>query len=349
MSNPGPGAQPVVVYVDGDPVSALNPLPTSGGGGGGGTVDQGAANGDAAKGWSVRLTDGSAFVVPAKTGQLPSALGATTAASSLAVGIATDQLSTLATATLQTTGNSSLSSIATQQTDGTQKTQVTSSALPTGAATAAKQPALGTAGTPSADVLSVQGVVGGTPQPVSGPLTDAQLRASSVPVSQGAGSGAAGTFWYTRNTDGTNTQPTMDTAARSGYQRITDGTNTAAVKASATPAATTDPAAVVALSPNAPALTITMSSKSSSATSATLLASNTARKGATFYNDDVNPLFLRTDGSAATTSIGGYTVKIVSGAYYELPKGANGGIYTGAITGIWSAAGSSGVSISEST
>lgn len=27
MSNPGPGAQPVVVYVDGDPVSALNPLP----------------------------------------------------------------------------------------------------------------------------------------------------------------------------------------------------------------------------------------------------------------------------------------------------------------------------------
>jgi hypothetical protein len=107
--------------------------------------------------------------------------------------------------------------------------------------------------------------------------------------------------------------------------------------------------ATVTLSPNAPGLTVTMSSKSSSASSATMLASNSARKGATFYNDDANPLYLRTDGSAATASIGGYTVKIASGAYYELPVGANGGVYQGAITGIWSAAGSSGVSISEST
>lgn len=130
-----------------------------------------------------------------------------------------------ATDAKQDTGNTSLATIATQQTDGSQKTQVTSSALPTGAATAAKQPALGTAGTPSADVLSVQGVVGGIAQPISaaslplpagaatsalqggglpaalvggrldvnigastsiavtGPLTDAQLRATPVPVS----------------------------------------------------------------------------------------------------------------------------------------------------------------------
>lgn len=96
--------QPVLVFADGAPVSSLNPLPTTGGGGGG-TVDQGAANGDAAKGWSSRLTDGAAFIVPAKTGQFPAALGATTAASSLAVGIATDQLSTLATAAKQDAGN----------------------------------------------------------------------------------------------------------------------------------------------------------------------------------------------------------------------------------------------------
>ena len=38
-------------------------------------------------------------------------------------------------------------------------------ALPTGASTAAKQPALGTAGTPSADVISVQGVALGTALP----------------------------------------------------------------------------------------------------------------------------------------------------------------------------------------
>ena len=100
--------------------------------------------------------------------------------------------STLATASAQTTGNSSLATIATQQTDGTQKATVT----------------------------------------------------------QGAGSGAAATFWYTRNTDGTNTQPTMDTAARSGFQRITDGTNTAAVKAASTAVVASDPAVAVSLSPN---------------------------------------------------------------------------------------------------
>ena len=75
-------------------------------------------------------------------------------------------------------------------TDGTQKTQVTSLPslpagsstigsvnvtgtvpLPTGAALASKQPAPSTAGNPSIDVLTVQGVATGTPQPVSGTVT----------------------------------------------------------------------------------------------------------------------------------------------------------------------------------
>jgi hypothetical protein len=43
--------------------------------------------------------------------------------------------------------------------------------LPTGASTAAKQPALGTAGTPSTDVISVQGVASGTVLPISGTVT----------------------------------------------------------------------------------------------------------------------------------------------------------------------------------
>jgi hypothetical protein len=64
--------------------------------------------------------------------------------------------------------------------------------LPAGAATSVKQPAFGTAGTASADVLTVQGKAGmtavvvdgsGVTQPVSGPVTDAQLRATPVPVS----------------------------------------------------------------------------------------------------------------------------------------------------------------------
>lgn len=49
---------------------------------------------------------------------------------------------------------------------------VTSSALPTGAATSAKQPALGTAGTPSADVITIQGASAGTAVKTQGGAAD---------------------------------------------------------------------------------------------------------------------------------------------------------------------------------
>lgn len=49
----------------------------------------------AAAPFSVELSDGAAFYTGVKTGQLPSALGATTAAGSTSVAIATDQLTTL--------------------------------------------------------------------------------------------------------------------------------------------------------------------------------------------------------------------------------------------------------------
>ncbi len=71
----------------------------------------------------------------------------------------------------------------------TQPVSASALPLPTGAATEAKQPAFGTAGTPSADVVSVQGVSGGEPIEVtgtltaSGGLTDTELRATAVPVS----------------------------------------------------------------------------------------------------------------------------------------------------------------------
>lgn len=68
--------------------------------------------------------------------------------------------------------------------------------------------------------------------PVTGPLTDTQLRASAVPVSQGAGGSGASTSWYAKITD--------------------DSFNLARVKAASTPAAATDPALVVTLSPNSP-------------------------------------------------------------------------------------------------
>lgn len=77
--------------------------------------------------------------------------------------------------------------------------------LPTGAATAAKQPALGTAGTASADVLTVQGIASMTPllvngsgvtQPVSGTVT-AELSATDNAVLDAIAASLAGTLTVT--------------------------------------------------------------------------------------------------------------------------------------------------------
>src|SRR6185437_13000416 len=84
--------------------------------------------------------------------------------------------------------------------DGSAVTQPISAAslpLPTGAATAAKQPALGTAGTASSDVITVQGITSMTPlkvdgsgvtQPVSGTFFQATqpISATSLPLPSGA-------------------------------------------------------------------------------------------------------------------------------------------------------------------
>lgn len=59
------------------------------------------------------------------------------------------------------------------------------------------------------------------------------------------------------------------------------------------------------------------------------------RKGFLLYNAGTGNLFIAFWATAATTSAGGYTVKIVPGATYEM--GPN--IYGGSITGIWDASG----------
>jgi hypothetical protein len=84
--------------------------------------------------------------------------------------------------------------------------------------------------------IKVEGVAGGVAQPVSGPLTDTQLRASAVPVS--------GTV--------TANQGTAAAVAGAWTAKVTDGTNTAAVKAASTAAAAADPSLVVALHPTSP-------------------------------------------------------------------------------------------------
>ncbi len=63
-------------------------------------------------------------------------------------------------------GSAAIGTVTVSNLPATQPVSATALPLPAGAATAAKQPAIGTAGTPSADVVSVQGVANGTPQNV---------------------------------------------------------------------------------------------------------------------------------------------------------------------------------------
>jgi hypothetical protein len=124
-----------------------------------------------------------------------------------------------ASAANQVTGNASLSSIDTKVTglasentllniegriviSDTDDVTVTVCALPTGASTAAKQPALGTAGTASSDVITVQGIASMTALKVDGsavtqPISNASLTTIATntgkqPINTtGSGSGAS--------------------------------------------------------------------------------------------------------------------------------------------------------------
>lgn len=79
----------------------------------------------------------------------------------------------------------------------------------------------------------------GSTQPVSGTITSNQGIANTL-----------ANRWPVIITDGTNTMPVGDVAARGIFNKITDGTNTVTVKAASTEAVAADPALVIAVSPN---------------------------------------------------------------------------------------------------
>ncbi len=141
-----------------------------------GAADSAAAiPGDAANGLDVDVTRVQGTVA-VSAASLPLPSGAATAAKQPALGTA--GASSADVITVQ--GVASMTAL---KVDGAAVTQPVSAAslpLPSGAATAAKQPAPGTAGTPSADVLTVQGAASMTAlkvdgaavtQPVSGTVT----------------------------------------------------------------------------------------------------------------------------------------------------------------------------------
>lgn len=241
-----------------------------------------------------------------------------------------------ATNSLQTSGNTLLGTIITDMINGSQITQITGTVpLPSGAATAANQ------ATEIASLSSIDGKLGSLGQKAmagSAPVVIASDQ-SAVPVSisgnqainlvQVAGASVAtghgtatGAIRVELPTDGTG----VVGAAQNGTWTVQPGNtaNTTAwlVKASG-------------------AGTATLSNVNGSASSVSLLASNSARRAATFFNDSTATLYLKFGATASTTS---YTVQIPTLGYYEVPQPA----YTGAIDGIWSAA-NGAVRISEIT
>lgn len=71
----------------------------------------------------------------------------------------------------------------------------------------------------------------------------------------------------------------------------------------------------------------TVTSVNDSASSATLLALNTLRRGASIYNDSTEILYVKCGATASLTS---FTAKVGVGQLYEIPFG-----YTGIVDGIW--------------
>lgn|SRR5574341_381631 len=80
------------------------------------------------------------------------------------------------------------------------------------------------------------------------------------------------------------------------------------------------------------------------AASATILAANNARKGATIWNDSTSVLYLLlASGTASATNS---SVKLNANDIYELPV-CTGGVYRGVINGIWSADAAGAARITE--
>ena len=171
-----------------------------------------------------------------------------------------------------------------------------------------------------------------------------------------AGSQAQG--WYVRITDGTNLLGTgsafpfyiTGTVGISGIPTVTGSVsvlNTVTITGSASVLNTVTVTGSVGISgiptvtgsvsvlntviqKTANATTATLSNVAASATSVTLLASNSARRAATIYNDSTQKLYVKLGATASTTS---FTVILFAQSFMDVP-----GYYQGIIDGIWSSA-----------
>lgn len=124
------------------------------------------------------VVDGSGVTQPVSAASLPLPTGAATAAKQPALGTA----GTASADVITVQGRASMVALVVDGSGVTQPVSAASLPLPTGAATAAKQPALGTAGTASADVITVQGRASMTPLVVDGSGVTQPVSAVSLPL-----------------------------------------------------------------------------------------------------------------------------------------------------------------------
>ena len=88
--------------------------------------------------------------------------------------------------------------------------------------------------------------------------------------------------------------------------------------------------------------TSTLSNVADSASSVTLIASNTARLGLFIYNDSTEILYVKFGATASTTS---FTLRLTPTGLYEMQSP----IYTGVVDGIWAANAAGSARITEIT
>ena len=194
--------------------------------------------------------------------------------------------------------------------------------LPAGAATAAKQPALGTAGTPSADVISVQGVPGGIEQNTY--VTNAFALDATLT------GGAA----RTKITDGTNNAAVVNAAPSTEYGLVVrqvpasatapQGVELSDGSAFYTAAKTGQlPSALVGgrLDVNIGAGTVTVTPSGTQNVTGTGSA-GTAATGVVTIQGIAGAVAVKTDGSATTQPVSIAATVAVSAASLPLPTGA---------------------------
>lgn len=146
------------------------------------------------------------------------------------------------------------------------------------------------------------------------------LTATDVVTSEQGTPAALADAWPVQVTDGTNTMPTGDAVGRAIFEKITDGINTTAVKAASTAAIATDPALVVAISPNnsvAVTGTVTATNPSVGTNNAAIPASSTQVGGSDGTNLQAARVFDADSGAGSQYILGAILRKAASGGSVE--------------------------------